>query len=516
MLKRMLKIIGIILLAVVIIGGVFAFRIWRANRPVSLRTSEDAIVGTTAGNLRGAVNDGIYSYRGVPYAEARELFVPADSVTPWDGVRDAIEYGEVSRQGSLLGMSGDSDEGSNNCQNLNLWTPALGDGRKRPVMVWLHGGGFSTGSANEVQYDGTNLAKNKDVVVVGVNHRLNITGFLDLSAYGEKYRYSGNIGVDDIRLSLMWIRDNIEAFGGDPANVTVFGQSGGGAKVIALMNSPYATDLFARGIVESGATPTMGETFATKEIGARTAELVLEKLGITGDNIEDIQNVSFEKLSKAGDEALSQVAQEYQIPAPLDDGYSFEWGPVVDGDYEPVQPIEEGAFATAGDKELLIGSNLNEWTTMSGENSYADEDSVREQFAVSYPNEPEDEYAKVDTLIRPSLKKLAAAKASAGSAKVYAYVMTFESGNFGSYHGAEIPFVFQNAGAFGGTPDRGMTEMMSSLWSSFAGNGVPEADGVPQWEAFTEENGSTMILDNKCYLAGHHDDLLLELIMGGE
>lgn len=179
----------------------------------------------------------------------------------------ADAYGPMSPQGGIsgLGEAASQDGTDNNSQNLNIWTPGIRDGEKRPVMVWLHGGGFSTGSANEQGYDGENLSRSGDVVVVSVNHRLNVFGYLDLSAYGEKYKDSANIGMRDIVDSLEWIQDNIENFGGDPDNVTVFGQSGGGAKVLALMSSPEAKGLFHKGIVQSGATETMGVVFNSQK-----------------------------------------------------------------------------------------------------------------------------------------------------------------------------------------------------------------------------------------------------------
>lgn len=192
----------------------------------------DGIVKTTAGLIQGTKEDGIYCYLGVPYAEAKERFVPAEEVTPWEGVRVADTYGPMSPQAQISGVDGESSQNGtdNNSQNLNIWTPGVNDGKKRPVMVWLHGGGFSTGSANEEGYDGQALSSSGDVVIVSVNHRLNVFGYLDLSAYGDKYKYSANVGLMDIVDSLKWIQDNIEAFGGDPENVTLFGQSGGGSE----------------------------------------------------------------------------------------------------------------------------------------------------------------------------------------------------------------------------------------------------------------------------------------------
>ena len=356
-------VLAILAAAVLVIRAFFAREQIRPAEP-----SDDAVVETENGMLRGSIEDGVYQYLGVPYARAEERFVPAEATESWEGVRDASETGPISPQSGMLGRSAGNQSGTdNNCQNLNIWTPGTEDGEKRAVMVWLHGGGFSTGSANDAEYNGADLSKSGDVVVVSVNHRLGVSGFLDLSAYGEKYKYSGNVGLTDIVSALQWIHDNIEAFGGDPENVTLFGQAGGGAKVLAMMTTPYAKGLFQRGIVQSGATETMGITFTSREASTALTERILKRLEITEEDIEEIQNVSIEELEEASSEALQETAEEYQIPAPLSDGYAMEWGPVIDGDYMPTNPVTEDSFADNGKGiDLLIGSNLNEWTMMMG------------------------------------------------------------------------------------------------------------------------------------------------------
>ncbi len=481
---------------------------------VSDSLTEQGIVQTTAGSVQGTINDGIYRYLGVPYAQATERFVPAEEVEPWEGIRMADTYGPMSPQGSILGMSGNGDETGtdNNCQNLNIWTPGMNDGEKRPVMVWLHGGGFSTGSANEATYDGENLSRSGDVVVVSVNHRLNIFGFLDLSAYGEKYRYSGNAGLTDIVAALEWIQDNIEAFGGDPENVTVFGQSGGGAKVLALMTTPYASGLFHKGIVQSGATETMGVSFTSKEASTRLTERILENLGISSDNIEKLQTVPASELQAASNQALQDTAEEFQIPASLGSGYGMEWGPVVDGDYMPTSPVTEDSFAEAGkDIPLLIGSNLNEWTTiMPSMNQNQITEEVVDAFVQAYPNEEESEAQNVDTLIRLPMLKIMSHKADQNGAPVYAYVFTYDESSMGAYHGAEIPFVFHNIGNDSSTEV--LADQITQAWVNFARTGIPSAEGLPEWEAYDRENGATMILDTESELVYNHDKELMTLL----
>lgn len=471
----------------------------------------ETVVQTTAGLVQGTDEDGIYRYLGVPYAQARERFVPAEDAEAWDGIRMADSYGPISPQGAIsgLGDAGNQDGTDNNSQNLNIWTPGVNDGKKRPVMVWLHGGGFSTGSANEEGYDGENLSRGGDVVVVSVNHRLNVFGYLDLSAYGEKYKDSVNVGIRDIVASLEWIQDNIEGFGGDPGNVTVFGQSGGGAKVLALMTSPYAKGLFHKGIVQSGATETMGVIFNSQEASTRLTEHILEKLDITEDNIEDIQSVPVEQLEAAAAEALRETGEELKLPAALGGGYSMDWEPVVDGDFLPTNPVTEDSFAEAGtDIPLLIGSNLNEWSGFFETDPIEPTKELTAALRGAYPDKTELTAEQVDTTtIRLPLLKIMSHKADQKAAPVYAYVFTY--GN--SYHGAEIPYVFNHVSGSG--EEQTLGEQVSQTWVNFARTGVPGTEGMPEWEPYTRESGATMILDTESNLVYHHDQELLSILV---
>ena len=482
-----------------------------ANTASEENENGGTVVQTTAGLVQGTDEDGISRYLGIPYAQAEERFVPAAEVTAWEGIRIADSYGPISPQGAIsgLGQAGNQDGTDNNSQNLNIWTPGVNDGEKRPVMVWLHGGGFSTGSANEEGYDGENLSRSGDVVVVSVNHRLNVFGYLDLSAYGEKYKDSANVGIRDIVDSLEWIQDNIEVFGGDPDNVTVFGQSGGGAKVLALMTSPYAEGLFHKGIVQSGATETMGVIFNSQEASTRLTENILKKLNITEDNIEDIQTVPVEELETAAMEALQETGEELKLPAALGGGYSMDWEPVVDGDFLPTNPVTEDSFAEAGaDIPLLIGSNLNEWSgffeTAPIEPTKELETALRE----AYPDKTELTAEQVDTTtIRLPLLKIMSHKADQKAAPVYAYVFTY--GN--SYHGAEIPYVFQRVSGSG--EEQELAEQVSQAWINFARTGRPGAGKIPEWEPYTRESGATMLLDVEPELVYHHDQELLSILV---
>lgn len=510
--------------------------------------ADGVIVATRSGKLRGVVTEsGVCSFKGVQYAEVGERFVPAQEVAAWSGVKDATEYGKISSQTEFRSAKLVSEEISgNNCQNLNIWTPAPDD-KKRAVMVWLHGGGFSSGSAQEAPaYDGETLSRKGDIVVVSVNHRLNILGFFDLSSYGEKYRYSGNAGVQDIIDSLIWIQKNIAYFGGDPDNVTLFGESGGGAKILALMASPKAKGLFRRAIIESGATDTMGVAFTRQSVARYVTEQTLKSLGISANNIEEIQKVPYARLLGEGAKALAQAAKDLGIGGAMGTGTTLSWEPVVDGDFMPADPVSEGVFAEGGKGiPLLIGSNLNEWTTVPllgnaaaeierlqslGETEIRAEavkiygekaDAVLYEYKKAYPAMPLYNALFIDTMIRLPILKITAVKADQNAGSVYSYVFTY--GAPFSVHTFEIPYVFNNAGkknVMGKGPtdaaaDRKIAELMCGAWLSFAKTGNPETEQTGKWEAYTREDGAVMILDEESALAHHHDENLLKLLAPG-
>ncbi|MHB9295911.1 putative para-nitrobenzyl esterase [Pillotina sp. SPG140] len=511
----------------------------------------ETLVKTRAGAVHGYVSNGIYTYHGIPYAQATERFVPAEDVTPWEGVLDATAYGPISLQAGL-GFAAYSDGSGatimdNNCQNLNIWTPGTGGGQKRPVMVWLHGGGFSSGaSSTDAATDGENLSRYGDVVVVSVNHRLNILGHFDLSEYGDKYQYSANVGITDIADALQWIQDNIGQFGGDPGNVTVFGESGGGAKVLALMTTPYAEGLFHKGIVQSGTTETVGLQLNSKAVARRVTELTLEKLGITAETIEDLQRVDYEELTRQSNLALQQAAEEFGIPGPFG-GFSMEWQPVVDGGYMPTNAVTDDSFAEAGkDIPLLIGTNLNEWEAFGLlmnmnesqhdnktiwseeevnaklEEKYVDRaEEIANAFMEAYPYKTKADVLYVDTMIRLPSLKIMSHKADQRGAPVYAYMFTWESpaapGLILANHTAEIPFVFHNiersAMTIGDSEEAyTLEERMSRAWINFAKTGNPNTDDLPEWPAFDREGGAVMLFDNEPMAGYKHDRKLLSLL----
>lgn len=309
-----------------------------------IASSETAVAQTESGKVGGFLQDGIYIYKGIPYAKA-ERFMPPRPADKWEGVRSSRMFGPTCPQAVRMGWGADEhafafhwDDGypGEDCLRVNIWTPGLNDGKKRPVMVWLHGGGYAAGSGQELpSYDGFNLAKKGDAVVVTLNHRLNVLGFLDLSAYGDKYAKSGNAGLLDLVAALQWVNKNIAAFGGDAQNVTIFGQSGGGGKVSTLLATPSAKGLYHKAIVQSGSMLRTMDAKYSRRIGAA----VMDELGLKASQIDELQKMPYERLLAAGEKAVAKVKAE----AEKEDGVStfiFGWAPTVDGDVLPAQPFD--------------------------------------------------------------------------------------------------------------------------------------------------------------------------------
>ena len=326
----------------------------RGAVPGPITTGEDCIVSTAYGKILGYNDAGIYTFKGVPYAKA-ERFMPPQAPDKWDGVLKTQVYGPQAMQGQNMNWGGtpsDYDFGfqfkkelnSEDCQMLNVWTPAL-DGKKRPVFVWFHGGGYANGSAIFLPaQEGRALAEKGDIVVVTVNHRLNILGYIDLTALGGKYAESVNLGQQDLVKALEWVHDNIAAFGGDPGCVTIGGQSGGGGKTSTLMAMPSAKGLFHRAIVQSGSTLRQQEPEQSRALGLA----VVEELGLKPGPDVDLSGFSYEELVAAGNRASRRFGRG---------GFS----PVVDGKYLVQHPFDPVAAECSRDVPMLIGSNLNEF-----------------------------------------------------------------------------------------------------------------------------------------------------------
>ena len=511
-----------------------------------------AVAETASGKVRGYIHNGIYTYKGIPYAEA-ERFMPPSKARPWQDVRSSLTYGPVCplidpttsvRDEVEFVFHHDWGYPNEDCMRLNVWTPGINSpsapGKKRPVMVWLHGGGHTAGSSQELpSYDGENLARKGDVVVVSINHRLNILGFLDLSAYGDKYKHSANVSIMDIVASLEWVKANIANFGGDPNNVTIFGQSGGGGKVNTLLNAPSAKGLFHKAIIQSGG---LGLQFHDKAITGRVAALVLEELQLPSSQIDSIQRIPFPVLAAAGKKAMAKVNEELRAQGKITSPFGMNWGPSQDGNFLPYQPVDPQAKALSSNIPLLIGSTKNEFMTSLSTPSLRDASAeevrnhIEKQFGdktdayiaalkKAYPadTKPTD-LIDVDDRFRRSALKMADLKVSGSSAPVFMYLFAWQSpvvdGNYKAIHCIEIPFVFNNIGRCeemtgGGKEAYALADKVSTAWINFARNGDPNHKGLPNWQRYTTENGATMIFDNQCVEKYHHDRDFLAMTPGG-
>jgi para-nitrobenzyl esterase len=371
-------------------------------------------------------------------------------------------------------------------------------------------------------------------VVVSLNHRVGAVGFLNLASVGGgKYAASANLGMLDIVAALGWVRDNIGNFGGDPGNVTVFGQSGGGGKVTALMAMPGAAGLFHKAVVESGSMLRMPGPETTGKLAAA----VLKELGITKANLDQLQSVPVERIVGAGVTAANALFPQPSSPRPFDFERHAElkpWAPTVDGAVLPESPFCQGAPAVSAKVPLLVGSTRTEmgvgWDWPAYEyftmgnltglmaEAYGKETGRRvfEAFRRGHPGAKACDLLALwqSSGVRRATLRQASAKAAQGGAPAYVYLFAWNTpvldGRVRSYHCAELPFVFDNtdrcdAATGGGPAARALAAKVSEAWIRFARNGDPNHDGLPGWPAFTAENGATMVFDNACGVAYHAD-----------
>jgi para-nitrobenzyl esterase len=489
-------------------------------------TRESTVVEIAQGKLRGYRDLGIHVFKGIPYGGppvGANRFQPSQPAAPWTGVRDATNYGPASIQtripvnvtiagdpdvpplSTLLGWGADTEQ-SEDCLVLNVWTPGLDDGM-RPVMFRIHGGGFSTGSGSWPQSDGTNVARRSDVVVVTVNHRLGPLGYLYLAEIGgERYADSGNVGMLDLVLALQWVRDNISCFGGDPGNVMIFGESGGGFKVSTLMAMPAANGLFHRAGVESG--PGLEAT--TPAVATEAALQFLNSVGVSPDNLDALYDLPADKFA-----------------LPIGQGAAIS--PVLDGRSIPVQPGDALAAGASGAVPLLIGTNQTETTLLTHLTELAvvdaldwagvrerllpalqgNTDRVIETYKRIWPTtKPGDVllYIEADQLMRMNSIRLAERKLAGSSAPVFMYLFTWRgnavNGLLKSAHGLEVPFTMDNvqsATALSETPSsRALAARMSDAWTAFARHGDPNVRSLPHWHDYTLKKRRTMLFNNQC------------------
>jgi len=496
-------------------------------------TPDSAVVPTTAGKIRGFTRNGVFIFKGIPYGDTtagENRFMPPKPVKPWSDVRPTLAWGPVSPHGPRAGWVNQEeqflyywDDGfpGEDMLRVNVWTPAVGDGKKRPVLVWIHGGGYASGSSQELRpYDGERLAHEHDVVLVSMNHRLNVFGFLDLSEIGgEKYAKSGNVSMLDLVQALEWVRDNVAAFGGDPGNVTIFGQSGGGGKVTTLMAMPAAKGLFHKAVALSGSFIAASSRDSAKQL----ALTVMRELGLGPSQVAQLHTVSMEALLNAG-QVAQQKAAPFRFPAPgTSPVLNLGWQPVVDGAVLPENPFEKAAPALSAGIPFMVGNTFHEFaggidkpqidrttweqltkvlTPQLGARTAPAIDAYRKAFPSAKPFE-------VGGLIGADLFRRGAIlqterKATQGGAPVYAYWFGWKTrvldGRPLAFHCQDLAFWFDNIDlcvqATGGAEDaRKLASQMSRALVAFARTADPNHDGIPKWTPFSEGNRAMMIWD---------------------
>jgi para-nitrobenzyl esterase len=487
----------------------------------ALANGEAPVAKTQAGQVRGALVDGVNVFKGVRYGATTEgrRFMPPQPAQPWQGVADALDFGNQAPQTRPSGISlfkswSNPQPASEDLLFLNVWTQGLRDGKKRPVMVWFHGGGFSTGSGASHAYDGTRLAKKGDVVVVTVNHRLNAFGYLYLAGLSKDPALadSGNAGNLDMVLSLQWVRDNIAEFGGDPGNVLIFGESGGGAKVSTLMAMPAARGLFHKAVVQSGSMITA----QTPERATQRTGVFLERLGVASNDIAALRSLPMQKIV----DALNA----------LPPGAPVNFGPVMDGRSLPRHPFNPDAPQISAQVPLLVGTIKDETTLLIG----ARDPSA---FAITWEELPKrlqpytgtldpaqfidglrklqpranasDVFFAVTTArdFRNSAIRQAELKSQQGAAPAFLYQLDWqtpvEGGKWKAPHALEIGMVFDNvaksASMSGTGPEaQKVADQMSDAWLAFA------KTGNPGWPAYDPKRRATMVFNVTSRIVDDH------------
>jgi para-nitrobenzyl esterase len=472
------------------------------------------VAKTTYGKVKGYFDNGICVFKGIPYgADTRNRrFLPPIPPEPWIGIKDAVEFGPIAPQPNFRNSDfypiPKNPKISENCLNLNIWTPALHDGKKRAVMVWFHGGGYDGWTSNIDLYNGVNLCKRGNVVVVTVNHRLNGFGFLYLGKIaGKKYESSGDVGMLDIVLSLKWIKNNIAQFGGNPDNITIFGQSGGGAKCATLMAMPSAKGLFQKVITMSG----QQLTGRTKEHANKTALKILEKLNINANNFDEINKIPMKKLIKAF--------------------IGNQFAPVTDGVILPHDPFSPAASPLSKEIPMIMGNTHDETTYLIGLRDTSlfnltwnelprkifqyikpfigtiSPDSIITKYRKLYPSySPSDVFFAATTAAR-SWKGMvieSEKRALQNGAATYVYELDWKTpvqkGRLKSPHTLDVPLAFDNI-KFGasmtgtGTDAQRMADIISSTFIAFAQTGNPNNKFIPNWPKFNLVKRPTMIFD---------------------
>ncbi|MHA1914742.1 MAG: carboxylesterase/lipase family protein [Promethearchaeota archaeon] len=476
------------------------------------------IIKTESGNIQGYTENGIEIFKGIPFAEppiGDLRFCPPVIKKPWDGVFDSTKYGPCAYQGftNLEEWFGKLEHESEDCLNLNIWTPAA-DGKKRPVMVWIHGGAFITGSGCHEFYDGSALTKRGNVVIVTINYRLGALGYLYIPGA------TANVGQLDQIAALKWVHNNIEAFGGDPDNVTIFGESAGGYAVVTLPAMPAAKGLFHRVIAQSA-------PYFDPEVSEKNTKTLMRKLKVKKGDIDALRKLPAKKIIEAQDNMME-----------TDISNLLAFRPLIDGDIIPKHPLEAYRNGECKDIEFIIGSNLDEaklFTALAPElNSRIEaggdnmliilmgmlkiEKTKSREILDTYKKAREGKFSiepveLLNVLINDGMFRIPTIRLLEAQSKhqpnTYNYMFTYPSpylnGTLGSPHAVEIPFVFNSLdiplldGFVGNGPsEQVLSEKVMDAWIAFAHTGNPNHDNLPQWPSYKVDQRATMFLGNEC------------------
>ena len=508
-----------------------------ASAPATDPNLSPPVVQIKGGALRGIREGKTSSFLGIRYAEA-ERFGPPRPVQSWTGVKNAQVWGPVCPSPEQANVSADELVfphryfiANEHCQYLNVWTQTLAPAVKKPVMVWMHGGGFTNGSSMEAYaYDGRSLSEFGDVVVVSVNHRLNILGTLDLSAYGSQYASSRYTGTADLVAALEWVRDNIASFGGDPGNVMIFGQSGGGGKVVRMLHTPDARGLFHKVAAQSGGNNTYRTTDPAASIkGQQTiAAHTLKHLNLTGDQIDKLKTVPYTQLIAAGAAALRSSAQELGRP-------SMNWEVIADDryvmrefcDWADTIPLMVGSVFSEMQGTMTRGDGRkNEWAQAEIDTQLAaayseKKDAIVAEFKRAFPRKKVQDVLYYAGGSRPGVKNLLARKLERTRVPVYSYLFAWEypiNGGITAFHCAELAFCFHALGvpqirtATGGGPvAMALQDKVAQAWVNFARTGNPSQPGL-EWKPYTTANPQAMVFDTVSESVPLVDDKLVSLL----
>lgn len=489
------------------------------------------ITDTEQGRYRGFLDGNVFCFRGIPYAEAKRFQDP-EPVKSFAGIRNALDYGPVDPSMSY-NIDGKVSEDNilvqrrlwyrgENCLNLNIWTQSLKKDDKKPVMVWMHGGGFSAGNALDLySYDGWEMSHCYDVVLITVNHRLNMSGYLDLSNFGEQYAHTGILGMLDLVAALKWVHENIASFGGDPENVTIYGQSGGGAKVSTLMQMPSADGLYRKAIVQSGVFPK--NTF--QNISAKIADLVVKYLKLDKNNISAIETMDYEQLGKAVCMACYALGSDPFVA----------WVPIPDGKEYMGNPLDVGFRKESDHIPMIVGSCLAEFLTvpqgnkkvwsMEKKKALLSEKfgekalDIWDAFAEAYP-EVDSSYAVcLDTMVRSATIEYLNLRKREAHAPAYNYIFSFESSLMGGQltgHNGDIHFMFHNAlympAMYKPEVTSRLQDEMAGAWAAFATTGSPNGKNLPKWKEYNEKRKNCLLFGDTTLLKENHDEELLSTI----